>query len=872
MTAHPDDPGTAARPGGGPAPAGGPVDRGSHQGSRVARGSLRVYLGAAPGVGKTVAMLEEGHRRAERGTDVVIAVVEDHGRNYTRDRVADLPVIPLRTVSHRGVSLDEMDTESVLLRRPEVALVDELAHTNAPGGRHRQRWQDVQDLLAAGIDVITTINVQHLESLNDAVFQITGVPQREKVPDAVVRAAEQIELVDMTPQALRRRMAHGHVYPAERVDTALAHYFREGNLTALRELALLWVADQVDVGLAAYRERHGIKSTWAARERIVVALPAGDGGAALIRRGARIAGRAKGRDLVAVHVLRSDGSLGASASEIEGLRAVAESVDGTLQVVVGEDVADAVLSYARGVNGTQIVVGASARRGAAKFLRPSAFRAIVDASGDIDVHVVTLRPAAKMSATRRRGRLPVRRTIVAWLASVCVPALLAASLLAFRQSLDLASVLFIFQLGVLITSLIGGIVPAVFTALWAGLLANYLFTEPTGSLTITSPENAFALTVFVVVAAVVAALVDRLRRRTREAALRSEQAQLLASIAVGGARADDPVATILEQVRVAFGMTSAVLQPSGTPAAKGGTTVDAGHGAELRLSGRPLSADNALFLDAVARQVGAAEHQVALAAEAAQNDRLRQTDTVRTALLTAVSHDLRTPLATISASVSSLLDESLRLPPADRQELTGSIAAAAGQLDDLIGNLLDLSRLQTGSIAPLLRPSSVDEIVGRALVGLDRSRVRDEVSDALPLIVTDAGLLERVLANLVANALRHTDSQVRIDAGVVAGRMEIRVADHGPGVPEEQRDSMFHAFQRLGDAPRGAGVGLGLAVARGLTEAVGGTIEADDTPGGGLTMTISIPVLGPVTAVPQVGGGTGGRGGAAGTVDVAGEV
>ncbi|MBE7162458.1 MAG: sensor histidine kinase KdpD [Williamsia herbipolensis] len=810
-------------------------------------GTLRVYLGAAPGVGKTVAMLDEAHRRAERGTDVVIAVVQDHGRTFTRERIGDLPTVPLRTAEHRGTTLLEMDTDAVLRRRPDVALVDELAHTNAPGGRHRQRWQDVRELLAAGIDVITTVNVQHLESLNDAVAAITGVPQRETVPDSVVRAAEQIELVDMTPQALRRRMAHGHVYPAERVDTALAHYFREGNLTALRELALLWVADRVDEGLAAYRERHGIRSTWAARERIVVALPGGAGGAALIRRGARIAGRAKGRDLVAVHVLRSDGSLGASASEIERLRTVAESVGGTLQVVVGEDVAEAVLSYARGVNGTQIVVGASARRGPAKFLRPSVFRAIVDGSGDIDVHVVTAAPRIRAG---RRGRLPVRRTVIAWIASVCVPALLAACLLGFRSSLGLASVLFVFQLGVLTTSLIGGVLPAVFTALWAGLLANYLFTEPTGSLTITSPENAFALAVFVVVAAVVAALVDRLRRRTTEAALRSEQAQLLASIAVGGARSDDPVATILEQVRVAFGMASARLQPAGLHDgsdrhAQDVTVVDAGHGCELALAGRPLPAEHATFLDAVARQVGAVRHQVTLAAQAAQNDRLRQTDTVRTALLTAVSHDLRTPLATISASVSSLLDTSLALPEADRRELTRSIADAAGQLDDLIGNLLDLSRLQTGSIAPVLRPTSVDEIVGRALVALDRSRVRDETSDALPLIVTDAGLLERVLANLVANALRHTDSRVRIDAGMVAGRMEIRVADHGPGVPEEQRDSMFDAFQRLGDAPRGAGVGLGLAVARGLAEAVGGTVEADDTPGGGLTMTVSVPVDGP---------------------------
>ena len=273
----------------------------------MGRGRLRVYLGAAPGVGKTVAMLCEGSRRASRGTDVVIALVEDHGRAFTAGQIQDLEIVPRRVAAHRAVQLTDMDLAAVLTRHPQVALVDELAHTNAPGGTNPKRWQDVNDLLDAGIDVITTVNIQHLESLNDVVASITGITQAETVPDEVVRSADQIELVDMAPQALRRRMAHGHIYPPEAVDAALGNYFREGNLTALRELALLWVADRVEEGLTKYRSEHGIRGTWAARERIVVALTGGPEGPMLLRRGARIAGRVSGHTLVAVHVVRSDG-------------------------------------------------------------------------------------------------------------------------------------------------------------------------------------------------------------------------------------------------------------------------------------------------------------------------------------------------------------------------------------------------------------------------------------------------------------------------------------------------------------------------------------------------------------------------------------
>ena len=469
-----------------------------------ARGRLRVYLGAAPGVGKTVDMLCEGRRRSGRGTDVVIGIVETHGREYTAQQLQDLPVIPRRMTTYRGVELSEMDTDAVVARRPDVVLVDELAHTNAPGSVHEKRWQDVDQLLDAGIDVITTVNIQHLESLNDVVAAITGIRQAETVPDQVVRAAEQIELVDMTSQALRRRMAHGHIYPSERIDTALGNYFREGNLTALRELALLWVADRVEEGLDRYRAEHGIKGTWAARDRIVVALTGGPEGSMLLRRGARIAGRAAGRSLIGVHVVRSDGTAATSATEIERQRLLVENLGGSLQLVVGDDIAATVLEFARSVNGTQIIVGASRHGRLAKVFRPSVADAIVKGSGDIDVYMVTHSRAARTPGARTPFAGPGK--VWSWGAAVLLPSVLALVLLPWRGSLGLSTVLLIFLLGVLGNALIGGVLPAAVAAVIAGLLANYLFTPPVGSFTITQPENAFALVVFVVIGVTVASV------------------------------------------------------------------------------------------------------------------------------------------------------------------------------------------------------------------------------------------------------------------------------------------------------------------------------------------------------------------------------
>src|SRR5690349_24715992 len=376
--------------------------------TRAGRGELRIHLGAAPGVGKTYAMLCEAHRRAERGTDVVVGFVETHGRAKTAALLDGLEAVPRKQLTYRGHEFTEMDLDAVLARKPEVAIVDELAHTNVSGSRNHKRWQDIEELLAAGIDVLSTVNIQHLESLNDVVERITGAHQHETVPDEGVRRAEQIELGDITPEALRRRLAHGNVYPAHRIDAALANYFRPGNLTALRELALLWVADQVDVALQRYRAEKQITDTWEARERVVVAITGGPESETLIRRARRVAARAGG-ELLVLHVLRGDGLTGVGPQGVAKLRGLAENVGASFHTVVGDDVPAALLDFARGVNATQLVLGTSRRSRWARLFNEGIGSAVIQGSGPIDVHMVTHAEAGGGGWVRVGGSALARR-------------------------------------------------------------------------------------------------------------------------------------------------------------------------------------------------------------------------------------------------------------------------------------------------------------------------------------------------------------------------------------------------------------------------------------------------------------------------------
>ncbi|WP_046776754.1 sensor histidine kinase [Streptomyces yangpuensis] len=827
------------------------------------RGTFRIYLGAAPGVGKTYAMLSEGHRRIERGTDAVVGFVEHHGRPRTEVMLRGLEEIPRRELEYRGGRFTEMDVDAILARRPAVALIDELAHTNVPGSRNAKRWQDVEELLQAGIDVITTVNIQHLESLGDVVETITGIRQQETVPDEVVRRADQIELVDMSPQALRRRMAHGNIYKPDKVDAALSNYFRPGNLTALRELALLWTADRVDEYLQEYRGEHNIRTTWQARERIVVGITGGPEGRTLIRRAARLAEKGAGGEVLAVYVARSDGLTSASPKELAVQRTLVEDLGGTFHHVIGDDIPQALLEFARGVNATQIILGVSRRRSWQYVFGPGVSATVARESGpDLDVHIVTHDEAAKGRGLpiARGARLGRARIVWGWLVGIAGPALLTVLLRTAVPDLGLANDMLLFLTLTVAAALLGGLLPALASAAFGCLLLNYFFTPPLHLWTIADPRNIVAISVFFAVAVSVASVVDLAARRTHQAARLRSEAEILSFLAGSVLRGEDSLDALLERLRETFAMESVALlerrrevDPWSTAASTGphpaerpedaDVDIHIGENLAVALTGRVLPAEDRRVLGAFAAQAAVVLDRQRLVGQAEEARRLAEGNQIRTALLAAVSHDLRTPLAGIKASVTSLRATDVEWSDEDRAELLEGIEDGADRLDALVGNLLDMSRLQTGTVTPIIRETDLDEVVPRALHGIPDDSVELEIPETLPMVVVDRGLLERAVANIVENAVKYSPAghPVLVSASAIADRVELRVVDRGPGIPDEAKNRVFEPFQRYGDAPAGAGVGLGLAVARGFTEAVGGTLAAEDTPGGGLTMVLTLP-------------------------------
>jgi two-component system sensor histidine kinase KdpD len=826
------------------------LDKGSSR-----RGELRIYLGAAPGVGKTFAMLGEARRRLDRGTDVVVGLVETHGRDRTAALLDGLEIVPSKRMVHRDHEFTELDVDALLARAPEVALVDELAHTNIPGSPRAKRWQDVDVLLDAGIDVLSTVNVQHLASLNDVVERITGVAQQETVPDEVVRRAEQIELVDLTPEALRRRLAHGNVYPADRIDAALGNYFRPGNLTALRELALLWVADQVDVALQRYRTEQHITDTWETRERVVVSVTGGPESETLIRRASRIATRA-GAELMVLTVLRGDGLTGIAPQDTARYRTLAEDVGATFHTVVGDDVPAALLDFARGVNATQLVIGTSRRSRMARLFDEGIGAMVVQRSGPIDVHMVTHGQAA----VRRRARfgqspLSPSRRLIGWVLALVAPAVATGIGLGLREQLALATYVVGYVLASVVVALVGGLGPALLAAVLSALLLNFFFTPPIHTFTVDSPQNVVTLIAMAVVAVLVAMVVDRAARRAEQAARARTEAALLASYARTVLTHPHPVDRLLEKVRENFGMSSAALLEKVDGAWRqvafiGSEPCDEPDDADvdvpvtvdfhLALRGRALPASDRRVLEAVAGQALLALRQQRMAVETDAARRRVATTELRTALLSAVGHDLRTPLTSIKAAVGSLRAPDLALSEEDTSELLATVEESADRLTGLVDNLLDSSRLATGAVAPVMRSITYDEAVSRALRGLDGVDV--DVDESLPAVVADPGLLDRVIANVVDNAVRHGAKPVTVRASAHAARVELWVVDHGRGLPKGAAESAFAPFQRLGDRDATPGIGLGLSVAKGFIEAMNGTIRAEDTPGGGLTVVVSLPM------------------------------
>ncbi|HUY65792.1 MAG TPA: ATP-binding protein [Acidimicrobiales bacterium] len=878
----------------------------------MARGKLRLYLGAAPGVGKTYAMLNEGWRRKERGTDVVVGWVQDHGRPQTDAQIRDLEVFPRRAVEYRGQTLEEMDLEGLLGRKPDLVLVDELAHTNAPGSKNAKRWRDVEELLDAGINVISTVNLQHLESLNDVVEQITGVTQKETVPDPVVRAADQLELVDMAPEALRRRLAHGNVYPPERIDAALGNYFRTGNLTALRELALLWVADRVDEELNHYRERHNIAGPWEIKERIVVSLTGSHGSGILIRRAARMAMRTKA-ELVGVHVRTDDSLTGRGSQGLVHNRALLDDLGGRYVEVVGSDVAPALVQVARAENATQLVMGATQRSRFTEFVRGSVINSVIRAAGgSLDVHViatevelqpdsdrgtgaspdsVTQHPRGQRRPASRHPRrvlspLPIRRRSAALVIGVIGFPLLTVALTSARAHVDLSTALSSYLVLVVVVAATGGAWPAVLAALAGFLLSNYYFAPPIHTFTIGDARDILALVMFAVTAGVVSVLVDLAARQTAGAIQARADARTLARVAGRMVAPEgNPLPSLLEELKTAFHLDAAAVlrsdvnrrPPGSTPGAEVAVrtwSVVASAGIEppgnpaeatvvlpltgwelLALKGPDLTAEDREILAAFAAQVATVLESNRLHAEAAGADALVRDNQLRSALLAAVSHDLRTPLASIKAASSSLLSDQLAFGSDETRILLQTIDGESDRLNGLVENLLDMNRLQTGSMEVLDQSTDVHELIDSAVESLGPRGVdvTVDVEEPLPRVRTDPGLLERAVANLIDNALIHAGGNgLRIEAGSVAGRVDIRVIDRGPGIRREDRESVFRPFQRAGSSEGQVGAGLGLAVARGFIEAIGGDLDIEDTPGGGCTMVVRLPDGGPARPGPTL--------------------
>jgi two-component system sensor histidine kinase KdpD len=794
-------------------------------------------------------MLGEAHRRLDRGTDLVAAVVETHGRAKTAELLEGVEIIPPHYVDYRGSRFPELDVAAVLARRPQVVLVDELAHTNTPGSKNPKRWMDVEELVEAGISVISTVNVQHLESLNDVVAQITGIEQQETVPDEIVRQASQIELVD-------------NVYAPEKVDAALSNYFRRGNLTALRELALLWLADQVDAALAKYRADNKITATWEARERVVVAVTGGPESETLVRRASRIASKSSA-ELMIVHVVRGDGLSGISAPQMGKVRELAASLGATLHTVVGDDLPKALLDFAREMNATQLVIGTSRRSRWARIFDEGIGAAIVQSSGKIDVHMVTHEEAK--SGFTVPSASPRERRALSWVAAVVVPSVICAiTALFLDRYLKIPGETAVFFVGVLIVALLGGVAPAAVSAVLSGLLLNYFLTEPRYTFTIGEPDAAITEVVLLVMAVAVAALVDRAGSREREARRASAEAELLTLFSGSVLRGAD-LNTLLERVRETYTQRAvSMLRVRGDDeqiiACVGKdpcVTVDSADTAIevgddefwMLMAGRKLPARDLRVLTAVAKQAAGLVRQRELAEEAGKAEAIEKADELRRSLLSAVSHDLRTPLAAAKAAVSSLRSDDIGFSEEDTAELLATVEESVDQLTALVDNLLDSSRLAAGVVRPELKRVYLEEVVQRALLSIGRGstgfgrsgldRIKVDVGDAVAM--ADVGLLERVLANLIDNALRYApQSIVRVNAGRVADRMLINVVDEGPGVPRGAEDQMFEAFQRLGDRHSRYGVGLGLSVAKGFVEAMGGTISATDTPGRGLTVIVDL--------------------------------
>ena len=865
--------------------------------ARASRAKLKIFFGFAPGVGKTYAMLESAQRLHAQGVDVLVGAIETHGRSETAALCKGLTMLPRRTIEHRGAVLEEFDLDGALVRHPKVLLLDELAHSNAPGARHGKRYQDVLDLLEAGIDVHTTLNVQHIESLNDVIAQVTQVRVRETVPDAILDRADEIELVDLPPEELLTRLREGKVYLGEQAARAAQNFFQRGNLLALRELALRRTADRVDAEMVAYRSEHDISETWAAGERILVCVGPSPGSASLVRAARRMAAGLRAPWVAAYveHATMAPLS-GADQERLEGHLRLAESLGGTVVRLTGGTVSEALLEHARKHNVTRILLGKPTHNRLRDRLRGSLLDEVVRGSGDIDVLVISGGQLATTSAAAEPQLVtPTERRGFFWSLGAVAVATVISWLL--RSILATPDLVMIYLLSIMVVAARLGRGPSILAAAISVAAYDFFFVAPQFTFAVSDARHVLTFLMMFAVGILISALTLRIRRQEESARRREERTSMLYALSreLGTALDEAQVASVLTRHAAGLfgsGVTIVVtradrslskLATSGDvpwgPTEDGAVSWVLEHG---RSAGRgtdtlpgatvtcvPLSTgprvlgvlalvpstrtgfgfDERGFLEAFARQ-GALALERAQLAEDAKSAALRaRTEEMRSSLLSAVSHDLRTPLAVITGAASSLREDNPNVSPSQRAELLDTLTEEAERMERLVSNLLDMTRLESGGLALKREWVPVEEMVGSALNRLEDKlelrRLKITLPADLPLVPVDPVLFEQVFVNLLENAGKYTPANTTIEvrARVLNDAVEVEVADNGPGLSAGAEEKVFDKFYR-GNHVGVSGVGLGLAICRGIVEAHGGTISAHNRSQGGAAFVVLLPLAG----------------------------
>ena len=872
--------------------------------ARKHRGKLKVFFGAAPGVGKTYAMLEAAREQKAAGLDVTAGVVETHGRAEINTLLEGLEILPRRETEYRGTKLTEFDLEAALARRPALILVDELAHTNAPGGRHAKRWQDVVELLDAGIGVYATVNVQHLESLKDVVAQVTGVVVRETVPDSVLEGADEVEVIDLPVEELRQRLKEGKVYVPEQAAEAVRSFFREGNLIALRELALRHTAERVDAQMRRYRREHAIETTWPVAERIMVCISPSPFANALVRAGRRIASRLGAPWIAAYVETPANARLPeeARARVVDALR-LAESLGAETVTLSGPRMSDEILAHARERNVSQIVIGKPQRSLWKRLLFGSIVDALVRGSGEIDIHVISGEAAEKPPRPRRFRPHPTEFAAY----GLAAAAVAAATGLAWLMlpHFELANIVMVYLLSVVAVSARTGRGPSVFACILSVAAFDFFFVPPRFTFAVTDSQYLVTFAVMLVVALIVSGLTvsirsqaESARQRERRTSVLYEMSRELAStrgitellgvalrhlIDVFGGRmvilmADangrlEPRASMLAPFHMDPN-DGAVSQWAYEHRQPAGTGTDNLPGAQMLFV--PLVASRGIvgvlgmrlaephlfdapdqwhLLETFANQIALAIDRGLLGEQAQAAQVSAESERLRNRLLSSVSHDLRTPLAAITAGTSALLDRATPLGAPAAQEVLQTMHEEAERLNRLVQNLLEMTRLESGSVQARKEWHALEEPVGSALqrfgARLRRRIVTTNIPPDLPLVPLDPLLIEQVLINLVDNALKYTpeDTPIEISAAAEDGGVAVEVADRGPGLAPGDEQRVFEKFYRTRAEP-GRGSGLGLAICRGIVEAHGGRIRAENRSGGGVAFRFTLPIEGAPPKIP----------------------